>query len=293
MSIILRSSATLKTPVTFSGIGVHSGKPSNFSIFPAPVDFGIVFKRTDVTDKDPFIKLSPESVVDPVMCTRLINKDGIDITLVEHLLAALRITQVTDALIQIDSAEVPIMDGSAKEFVEAIFKAGVSKQAGSYVKGLKITEKITVSDGKGKISIEPSEKQIVSVKLNYDRINAVVCENNSFEFDLACDLIEISQARTFGWFADYEKILKMGLAKGSSEKNTIIIMPDNSIKNLPLRNPKEIVMHKCLDLIGDLSTFEYDIFGKIFGENTSHSLNNLLLKKLLAEKDKHEILTKF
>ena len=292
MSIVLRPEATVSRSVTFSGIGVHSGHPSTITILPAEIGHGIVFQRTDIKVKSPLIKLSPESVVEPVMCTKLVNKDGVSVSVVEHLLAALRITEITNALIKIDSPEVPIMDGSAKIFVDGILKVGILKQDNAYIKCIRIKEKVTVSDNAGTISIEPSDKQTISVKLDYDRINAVIHQNNFYEFTFHDDLTDIAQARTFGWFSDHEKILKMGLAKGSSEENTLIIMTDNTIKNLPLRNPKEIVMHKCLDLIGDLFTIECDICGKIVGVNTSHSLNNILLKKLLTETDKHEIITR-
>ena len=284
----LRSEATLGSAAEFSGIGVHSGLPSNMKVFPSQEKSGIVFKRIDIKDKDPFIKLSPESVVDPTLCTRVVNRDGIFVATVEHLLAALRICGITSALIEIDSHEVPIMDGSAIEFVGAFKKVGIIHQ-NAFVPAIVITEPVSVSSKNGRISIIPSEVSEISVKLDYDRINPVIGDNNSYLFSFDDDLNEVASARTFGWIADYEKVVAMGLAKGTSEKNTVVILEDNSIKNAEgLRNPKELVMHKCLDLIGDISVIVFDIIGKIEGFNTSHSLNNLLMRKLLQEISKHE-----
>lgn len=285
----LRSGATLNSSVEFSGIGVHSGLPSNMTISPSD-GTGILFKRTDIKDKSSVIKLSAESVVDPTLCTRVTNKAGVSVAVIEHLLAAFRICGITDAIIEIDSPEVPIMDGSAIEFVKAFKQAGIVR-LGSTVQAIVITEPVMVSSKNGMISITPSDECEISIRLDYDRIKPVIGQNNSYSFSLSDNLTELAAARTFGWIADYEKVVAMGLAKGTSEDNTIVIMNDNSIKNKGgLRNPKEIVMHKCLDLLGDISVIGYDIIGKIEGLNTSHALNNLLMRKLLSEISKHEVI---
>ena len=138
----------------------------------------------------------------------------------------------------------------------------------------------------------PSTKSKCSVTLDYDRINPVIGKNNSYSFDFNDDLENIAQARTFGWMSDYDKVRSLGLAKGASEDNTIVITEDNFIKNKEgLRNKREIVMHKCLDLIGDLSTLGYDILGEIKATNPSHYANNLLMRKLLQELYKHDMVT--
>ena len=287
----LRSEATLGSAVKFSGIGVHSGQPSNMKVIPSRERTGIIFKRVDIKNKDPYIKLSPESVVEPTLCTRVINKSGVFVATIEHLLAALRICGITNALIEIDSHEVPIMDGSAIEFVKAFKKAGIVSQ-NAFVPAIVVTEPLSVSSKNGVISILPSANSEISVKLDYERINPVIGQNNSYSFSFDDDLKDLANARTFGWIADYEKVVAMGLAKGTSEENTVVILEDNSIKNAEgLRNPKELVMHKCLDLIGDISVIGFDIIGKIEGINTSHSLNNVLMRKLLKEISQHEVIT--
>ena len=277
--------------VEFSGVGVHSGQISNMKVIPSQERSGIVFKRTDIKGKDPFIKLSPESVVDPTLCTRIVNKNGISVATIEHLLAAFRISSITNALVEIDSPEVPIMDGSAIEFVSAFKRSGIVHQE-ALVPSIVITKPIDVSSKNGKISILPSSDCEISVKLDYEWINPVIGENNSYSFSFEDDLSDVARARTFGWIADYEKVVALGLAKGTSEANTIVILEDNSIKNADgLRNPKELVMHKCLDLIGDISFAGFDIIGKIECINPSHALNNLLMKKLIHEINSHELIT--
>lgn len=285
----LRSEATLNSEVKFSGIGVHSGQHVNMRIFPAGEGFGIQFKRIDITDKNNIIKLSAESVVDPTLCTRLVNKSWVSVAVVEHLLAALRIFGITNALIEIDALEVPIMDGSARDFLDAFKAVGLRYQT-SEVPAIFICRPIELHSKTGYISITPSDICEISVKIEYDRINPVIGKNNEYSFGFNQNLNDLVSSRTFGWIEDYEKVRAMGLAKGTSEDNTIAIMPDHSIKNAGgLRNTHELVMHKCLDLVGDISVLGFDIIGKIEGFNTSHLLNNQLMRKLLTEIKHHDV----
>ena len=286
----LRSEATLSTAVEFSGIGVHSGKSVVMKVFPASENYGIVFKRTDILDKNQFIKLSPDSVVDPTLCTRVVNKDGVSVAVIEHLLAAFRICGITNALIELNSQEVPIMDGSAIEFVKEFKKSGIVHQD-AFVPAIVISKPIVVKSQNGMISIFPADSCDISIKISYDRINPIIGDNNSYSFNFDDNLSDLTSSRTFGWVEDCEKVRAMGLAQGSSEENTIAILPDNTIKNIGgLRNSSELVMHKCLDLIGDISVIGYDIIGKMEGFNTSHSLNNVLMRKLLKEISLHKVI---
>lgn len=287
----LRSEATLISPVEFHGIGIHSGENTNMVILPSEVNSGIVFERTDIKNKDPFIKLSPNSIIDPTLCTRVVNKSGVFVAVIEHLLAALRICGITNALVKIDSHEVPIMDGSSLDFVKGFRKSGIIHQ-NAFVPAIVINQTIFEESNNGKISITPSNNPSINVKISYDRINPVIKNNNEYTFSFKDNLNDLIRSRTFGWIEDYEKVRNMGLAKGTSEKNTIAILPDNTINNSEgLRNPKELVMHKCLDLIGDISVIGYDIIGNINGFNTSHALNNKLMRKLMTEISSHEVIT--
>ena len=286
----LRSEATLREKVSFSGIGVHSGITTDVNVYPAQSGTGIVFKRIDVVDKENIIKLSPETVIDPTLCTRCVNKNGVSIAVIEHLLAAFRICEITNAIVEVNAGEIPIMDGSAIEFVNQFKKVGIITQEAD-VPAIVISEPVSVSYNSSRISIVPDDECKISVTLSYDRINPVLNGNNKYFFKLNGNLTELAMARTFGWLSDYDKIRQMGLGKGSSKENTVVINNENNILNEEgLRNPLELVMHKCLDLIGDISVIGYDIIGSIHGINTSHMINNLLMRKLLKELDKHSVI---
>lgn len=288
--ILLRSEATLKQAVRFSGIGVHNGLRSNIRVMPCTAGSGITFKRVDVQGKDPCIQINPEAVVDATMCTRISNRNGVTVAVIEHLLAALRICGITNAEVEVDADEVPIMDGSAIEFVRAFKKCGIKYQ-NAFVPAIVVSKPVSVSYKNTEISIVPADKSEFHVELDYERINPVISRNKCYEFTFDDDLTGVACARTFGWLADCEKLYEMGLAKGASEENTVVITDDNTIKNEGgLRNPKEIVMHKCLDMIGDISVIGYDIIGRIEAKNPSHFANNLLMRKLLGELDEHGVI---
>lgn len=286
----LRSEATIYNGVEFLGIGVHNGLKTKMKVSPANEGSGIVFKRADVKDKCSSIRLSSNAVVNPTLCTRIVNQDGVSIAVIEHLLAAFRICGITNATIEVDTDEVPIMDGSALEFVKAFKRIGIICQD-AYVPAIVIAEPISISYKSTNITISPSDECQVSLKLSYDRINPVIGDNNAYYFSLNDNLTDMASARTFGWVVDYEKVRAMGLAKGASEENTIAISDKNTILNDGgLRNPKELIMHKCLDLLGDISVIGFDIIGKIEGMNTSHAANNMLMRKLMSELHKHEVI---
>ena len=291
MNINLRRQATLKSSVSFKGVGVHSGLPVVMKVKPAPEDFGIVFRRVDINDgTNSFVKVSLDTAVAPVLCTKIVNKSGVSVSVIEHLMGALRIVGITNAIIEIDNAEVPIMDGSAKEFVEAFCKAGILHQQ-SFVQAIKIKKPISVESAAGRITITPSKTCTIDVKVDYDRINSVVKSNNKYKFDIGSKALHVAEARTFGWIEDYDKIKELGMARGSSEKNTIVIMEDDSVQAAGgLRDPRELVMHKCLDLLGDMAILGQDIVGNIESVNPSHSLNNEAMKKVLEEISTHEII---
>jgi UDP-3-O-[3-hydroxymyristoyl] N-acetylglucosamine deacetylase len=297
MRIRLRSEATIRKVVSLQGIGVHSGKSASIRIMPAPASLGVIFKRTDVTDKNPFISLSPDSVVDPIYCTRVTNKDGVTVSVIEHLLAAFRLTGITNALVEINSDEVPIMDGSASVFMNEINVAGVVTQ--NCLVPTIIIKKIVIAESQnGKITLSPSKRSRIKVKLDYDRINPVIGANNSYEIDMdtisknpeSSDIRHLAASRTFGWAEDLERIQGQGIGLGASEENTIGILVDNSIMNDGgLRYTNELVMHKCLDVLGDMFILGCDVMGDIECTNPSHSLNNQLLRKLLQNISEQEV----
>ncbi|MDR1034864.1 MAG: UDP-3-O-acyl-N-acetylglucosamine deacetylase, partial [Holosporales bacterium] len=224
MSIKLRSEATVGAPVSFGDIGIHGGKKASIKILPAPDSLGIVFKRTDISDKNPYVALSPEVVVASDFCTRVANNDCVTISVIEHLLAAFRITGVTNALVEVSSDEIPIMDGSAKKFVDGINEVGIIRQRPG-VPAIVIKRDIVAESQYGRIVIHPARKCHISVKLDYDKINPVIGKYNRYSFDVDDDLGELSEARTFGWVEDREVVKNRGYGLGASEMNTIGIGP--------------------------------------------------------------------
>ena len=229
---------TLNNSVSFNGVGLHNGKKCALKINPSENNSGIIFKRVDLQENN-LIVANYNNVTSAKLCTTLANEFGIKVSTVEHLLAALYIAEVDNAVIEIDNEEVPIMDGSAKPFLEAFLKAG-TKQLNQERKYLKILKKFEFSDGERKISIEPSEKSFeVEFQLNYKN-KIIGKQKNSINF-LTDDLEKVYESRTFCLFEDIEKIKKIGLAKGGSLNNAVVVEQDKVLNKEGLRNNNEFV----------------------------------------------------
>ena len=272
---------TFTDNLKFEGIGLHSGKKSKLLIKPAKEDEGIVFERSDL-NKNNLVKANYKNVTSAKLCTTLENDFGVKISTVEHLLAALYLSDIDNAIIEIDSDEVPIMDGSAKDFLEEFKKAKI-KILSKKRKYLKVVDKIELADGEKKISIEPSDKSLeVDFQLDYEN-KIIGKQNNIIDFGTD-DLHDVSSSRTFCLFKDIEEIKKAGLAKGGSLDNAIVV-DDNIILNSGgLRNDKEFVNHKILDLAGDFLLSGYRIIGKVVCYQGGHELTNKFLRKLFDNK---------
>ncbi len=272
---------TISNSKSFEGIGLHSGKKSKITILPGKDDQGIVFKRIDLKQNN-YVKANYESVSSAKLCTTLENDHGVKVSTVEHLLAALYIVGVDNAIIEIDNEEVPIMDGSAKDFLEVLNKSetiSLTKKR----KYLKIIDKVELIDGERKISIEPSEFSFeVDFQLNYEnKIIGKQRNNVNFYTD---NLDDVSKSRTFCLFEDIEKIKKIGLAKGGSLENAVVVDDNNVLNKDGLRNEKEFVNHKILDLAGDFLLSGHRVLGKVFCYQGGHELTNMFLRKLLSSK---------
>ena len=276
---------TFKEPINFSGIGLHTGKIANVKIFPGEENQGVIFKRVDLKDNN-LIKANFNNVTSARLCTTLENKTGAKVSTVEHLLASLYIMGIDNALIEIDNIEVPIMDGSAKEFLK-IFKKKEIKKLNAKRKYLKILDIVKLVDGKRKISIEPNESAFeVDFQLNYkNRVigNQKNCVN--FQSD---NLDDIKESRTFCLFEDIEKIKKAGLAKGGSLENAIVVEKDKVLNKDGLRNNKEFVNHKILDLVGDFILSGGRVLGKVTCVQGGHELTNTFLRKIFTSKNAYK-----
>jgi UDP-3-O-[3-hydroxymyristoyl] N-acetylglucosamine deacetylase len=276
---------TLSKKIIFKGIGLHSGRSSTVSLLPAEEDQGIVFKRIDL-NKNNLVKANFANVSSARLCTTLKNNYDVKVSTVEHLLAALYITGIDNVLIEINNEEVPIMDGSSKDFIKAIKKVDLIDQTKKR-KYLKIFNKIELIDGKRKISIEPNTSLEVNFQLNYEN-KIIGSQKNIINFQKD-NLNEVISSRTFCLFEDIEKIKKLGLAKGGSLDNAVVVAKDKVLNENGLRNDKEFVNHKILDLAGDFLLSGHRILGKVVCYHGGHELTNLFLRKIFATKSAFQI----
>ena len=277
---------TILNKVTFKGVGLHSGLKTEVKIVPATENHGIIFKRTDL-DKNNTIKADFENVSSATLCTTLQNEFNVTVSTVEHLLAALYITGVDNALIEISNSEVPIMDGSSKEFVESINKTGI-KNLKSKRKYLKIVKKFEFKENEKEISIEPNNN---SLKVNFELVyeNEVIgTQSNQIDF-ADKDLTNVYTSRTFCLFEDVEKIKKIGLAKGGSLQNAVVVKDNKILNDGGLRNNKEFVNHKILDLAGDFLLSGYRILGDVKCTQGGHSLSNSFLRAIFKNRTNFDI----
>jgi UDP-3-O-[3-hydroxymyristoyl] N-acetylglucosamine deacetylase len=272
---------TINNKIAFEGVGLHSGNASKITILPGNVDQGIIFKRVDLKEKN-LVHACHENVSSARLCTTLENKYSVKVSTVEHLLAALFIAGIDNAIIEIDNEEVPIMDGSAKIFLDVLKKTETRTQAKKR-KYLKILNKVELIDGERKISIEPNNSTFeVDFQLNYEN-KIIGKQKNKIDFQND-NLDDVVESRTFCLFEDIEKIKKLGLAKGGSLDNAVVVDKDKIINSEGLRNDREFVNHKILDLAGDFVLSGYRILGKVTCYQGGHQLSNSFLKKLFESK---------
>lgn len=267
---------TIGQPVSFQGIGLHTGKKSHIKILPANEDQGIVFKRIDL-NKNFEVKATYDQVSSARLCTTLENKHGVKVSTVEHLLAALFIKGIDNAIVEIDCEEVPIMDGSAKEFINVLENIEL-KSLEKKRKYLKISETVKLTDGERNIYIQPSDYFEVDFNLKYE--NKIIGEQNNLVNFQNDNLIDIYESRTFCLYDDIEKIKKNGLAKGGSLDNAIVVDKNKILNEGGLRNENEFVNHKILDLAGDFMLSGYRVLGKVSCNQGGHQLTNMFLRKL-------------
>ena len=275
-----RNQKTINDTIKFSGIGLHNGLNVNLVVKPANENFGIKFCRVDL-DENNIIDANYQNVVEPILCTKIKNKSGITVSTVEHLMAAFFGEGIDNALVEIDSSEVPILDGSATEFVEGIRSVGLKEQK-ELRKYIKVKKKVEIQEGKKFISIEPLDKDlIVDFEIVYE--NPLIRRRRK-EFKLSeGDLSNIYNSRTFCLYEDIDTIKSHGLAKGGSLENAIVVKDREILNDSGLRNRHEFVYHKILDCLGDLMLSGSRIFGHIKTSQGGHALTNRLLNKFFSD----------
>jgi len=278
---------TIKNKVSFNGVALHSGVNVNISIKPAEPNFGIVFKRVDYKENN-LVYPNFMNVTNTSLNTTVENEFGVKVSTIEHLMGALFGLGIDNALIEIDNEEVPILDGSAKEFIDKIINIGV-KLSEVPIKIIKINKEIKFTDGERFVSIGPSTLSLeIDFELKYK--NKIIGNQQNKVKVFEDDLTNIYNSRTFCLFEDIELIKEKGWAKGGSLNNAIVVKENEILNPEGLRNDKEFVNHKILDCIGDLYTSGYRIIAKIICSQGGHYLTNQLLRKVFANKENFSIL---
>ena len=280
---------TVSKEVIINGIGLHSGKTVSMRVLPALPNSGIQFKRIDIQNNNIIIP-SVFNVTNATLCTKISNDHGVQVSTIEHLMAALFGLGIDNAMIELNNEEVPILDGSAKIFIEKIKSVGIN-ESNIPIKIISINKKISHIEGDKFISIEPSKTNLlIDFEIKYK--NSLIGTQRNVVDVYNSNLTEIFDSRTFCLFQDVEKLQSMGFALGGSLENAIVVKDNEVLNKDGLRNEKEFVNHKILDCIGDLFLSGYKVVGKIVCSQGGHKLTNDLLRKVYDNKENfslHEI----
>ena len=285
MSVL--SQSTIANKISFSGIGIHTGKKVKINILPSSPNSGITFKRTDL-NKNNVVIPNFENVSEATLCTTISNEFGVKVSTIEHLMAAFLGTGVDNAIVEIDSQEVPILDGSAKDFVKILKETGL-KTSDVPIKLIKINNRVEFEEGNKFISLDKSNTTLeIEFEINYENqfIKSQKNKINVFEDDLK----DIFNSRTFCLYDDIEKLKKAGLGKGGSLENAIVVKDNKILNENGLRNKNEFVNHKILDCMGDLYLVGYRIIGSLKCSHGGHSLTNKLLRKVFSDTRNYSLL---
>lgn len=274
---------TIKSPVSFLGAGLHSGAPVRMTIHPASAEYGIWFRRTDISVGDALIPAKWDAVVQSPLCTKLRNAAGAEISTVEHVMAALAGCGVQNALIEVDGPEVPILDGSAAPFVDGILARGVRRLASS-VWAIEILRPITVSAGEATATLSPSDIFEIEFEIEFDEA-AIGYQSKTLNMANGAFVRELCDSRTFCRQSDVEAMRANGLALGGTLANAVVVDGANVLSPGGLRHADEAVRHKMLDALGDLALAGAPILGRYSGNRAGHALTNKLLRALFAQPD--------
>ncbi|MCH2547427.1 MAG: UDP-3-O-acyl-N-acetylglucosamine deacetylase [Alphaproteobacteria bacterium] len=274
---------TFAQAVTCTGVGLHSGAPVTMTLHPADADHGIVFKRSDIDDGKNLIPARYDCVVDTRLGTTLANENGTTIATIEHLMAALWGCGVDNGLIEIDGPEIPIMDGSSEPFVFQIETAGLRGQSQPR-NAIRITRKITASSGDAEVELLPYDGFAIDISIDFEH-KTIAHQAASYDFSRMTFKHMLSRARTFGFEHEVEMLQKMGLARGGSLHNAIVIGEEGVLNREGLRFTDEFVRHKALDAIGDLYLAGAPLLCRVKASRPGHSVNNLVLRALFDNPD--------
>ncbi|MFN9712004.1 MAG: UDP-3-O-acyl-N-acetylglucosamine deacetylase [Alphaproteobacteria bacterium] len=280
---------TLKSPALFAGIGVHTGAYTRVSVKPAGVGSGIIFIRTDIADRDNIVPAHGEAVCKTQLGTVIGNAAGVTVATIEHLMAALVMLGVDNAVVELDGPEMPIMDGSSAPFIRVLDRAGLRTQdaARAYIE---ILDTVEVVDGEKRATLRPASGFEVAFDIAFESA-AIGCQSVDLAMDEQMFRDELADCRTFGFLSDVEALRNMGLARGGSMENCVVVDGDEILNPEGLRRSDEPVRHKALDAIGDLYLLGAPLLGRFEGVLAGHGLNNALVRALLARPDAWRVRT--
>ncbi|WP_411287777.1 UDP-3-O-acyl-N-acetylglucosamine deacetylase [Phenylobacterium sp.] len=274
---------TLRAPALFAGVGVHTGAHTRVSVRPAPTDTGIVFVRTDVTDRPNRVPATAAAVCKTQLGTVIGNTAGVTVSTIEHLMAALVMTGIDNAVVELDGPEMPIMDGSSLPFLQVLDRAGKRQQAAAR-RFIEILDRVEVTDGDKRATLAPADQFEVAFEIVFPT-PVIGRQTVDLVMDERAFREELADCRTFGFVHEVEALRALGLARGGSLENVVVIEGDRVLNPEGLRRPDEFVRHKALDAIGDLYVLGAPVIGRFEGVLAGHAINNLLVRELLARRD--------
>lgn len=266
--------------MVFAGVGVHTGAHTRVAVRPAPADAGVTFVRTDITDRDNRVPARWDTVVKTQLGTVIGNADGVTVSTIEHLMAALVMSEIDNAVVELDGPEMPIMDGSSLPFIEVLDRVGRRGQDAPR-RFLEVTDVIEVMDGDKRATLRPSDGFEVAFEIAFDSA-AIGRQSVDLAMDPAAFRAELADCRTFGFLHEVEALRAMGLARGGSMENVVVVEGDVVLNPEGLRRPDEFVRHKALDAIGDLFVLGAPVIGRFEGVLAGHGINNALVRALAA-----------
>lgn len=272
---------TLKSAATFTGLGLHSGRPVHMVVRPASADYGIWFRRTDLLSGDALIPARWDAVVPSRLCTLLANPSGASVSTVEHLMAALAGCGIHNALIEIDGPEVPILDGSSVPFVEEFLARGTVQQS-TPVRAIRVLKPVEVREGEAVARLEPSDMLEIDFRIDFAEA-AIGTQEKTLNMANGAFVRELCDSRTFCRQSDVDAMRANGLALGGTLENAVVFEGDRVLSPGGLRHADEPVRHKMLDAVGDLYLAGGPILGRYVGERAGHAMTNRLLRALFAD----------
>ncbi len=278
---------TIKSAVSFAGTGLHSGRPVRLTVHPASAEYGIWFRRTDVTDRDPMIPARWDAVETAPLCTRLVNGAGVSVSTVEHIMAALAGCGIHNALIEVDGPEVPILDGSAAPFVAGFIARGTQRLRAP-IRAIRVLEPVEVRQGDALARLDPAPALEIDFRIEFPDA-AIGAQAKSLHMGNGAFVRELCDSRTFCRQSDVEAMHSQGLALGGNLENAVVVDGAHILSPGGLRHADEAVRHKMLDALGDLALASGPILGRYTGIRAGHAMTNQLLRALFARPDAYRV----